>query len=66
MDGEQWVRVCKAADLSREWKRYAVTGPVPADVYRKCGFEFQLRGYGTIWVDAMQMEKGDTPTVFEP
>ncbi|MGI6087560.1 MAG: sugar-binding protein [Kiritimatiellia bacterium] len=65
-DGNKWVATWKTVKVTKEWQRYSVTGPIPANVYRKCGLEFQLRGYGTVWVDAMQLEKGSAPTEFEP
>ncbi|MGI6087557.1 MAG: carbohydrate-binding family 9-like protein [Kiritimatiellia bacterium] len=60
--GAAWKNV----EVTREWKRYTLTGVVPPHVYRKCGLELQVRGYGTVWIDAVQFEKGATPTEFEP
>jgi len=63
-DGSKWIATWKTVKISREWQRYSVTGPIPANV-SELKFELQVRGYGTVWLDAVQLEKGDKPTDFE-
>lgn len=51
--------------LTTTWKRYSITGIIPAKVSEAL-YEVRLRESGTMWVDGMQLERGDTATEFEP
>jgi hypothetical protein len=50
--------------LTTEWRRYSITGVIPARVSEAI-YEVRLREPGTIWIDGVQLERGDTPTEFE-
>lgn len=63
--GTQWETTFKTVRLSKKWKRYSITGPFPANASRRCSFIMLFGDYGKVWVDAVQMEKGDKPTDFE-
>jgi len=64
-DGNKWIETWKPVKISREWKRYAITGPVPANADNYLWVGVQIYEYGTVWLDAMQVEKGVKPTEFE-
>ena len=57
--------------VSTEWKRYSQKVTVPAKVsnhncfYIRVG-ELYKKQAATVWIDAIQFERGDTPTEFEP
>lgn len=50
--------------LSTEWKRYSLLMKVPAHVKSE-NCRFMLSNNGRIWLDALQLEKGDTMTDFQ-
>jgi hypothetical protein len=50
--------------LTTSWKRYSITGVIPAKVSEAI-YEVRLREAGTVWVDGVQLERGDAPTPFE-
>jgi len=52
--------------LTTAWQRYTVTAIVPPGVPEYNKFSVFVLGEGTVWVDAMQLEKGAVPTDFEP
>jgi len=53
--------------LTTEWKRYSITGIIPAKVAKGYSvFEVRLMEPGTMWADNMQLELGNIPTGFEP
>ena len=53
--------------LSNEWTRVSTTIQFPfkgeGDIF---GFHFHVKGTNSVWVDAMQFEKGSAPTPYEP
>jgi len=60
-----WNLPSKRCVLTTSWQRYWVSGIIPAGL----GYSHNLRIFcdkGTIWIDAMQLEKGTEPTVYEP
>ncbi len=57
----------KTVSVSTNWQRVAVTGAIPPGLspYHQFVF-FAGTDDSTVWFDAVQLEKGDTPTDFEP
>jgi hypothetical protein len=51
-------------ELTTDWKRYSITGVIPARVSEAI-YEVRLREPGVMWVDGVQLERGDAPTEFE-
>jgi hypothetical protein len=49
--------------VSRNWKRYTVVLPATEQSYAMIAFHPQQ---GVLWVDAVQVEEGKTPTVYHP
>jgi hypothetical protein len=52
--------------LTRQWKRYWVTGTVPISTSDNPLWGVRTDDVGTMWADALQLEKGSEPTPFEP
>ncbi len=52
--------------LTTEWQRYCVTGTVPVQASDNPLWGVRTDDIGTMWVDAMQLERGTSPTDFEP
>ncbi len=50
--------------LTKQWKRYSFVLKTPKHS-TKSGLALCFNGKGTVWIDAIQLEKGDTPTAFE-
>lgn len=48
-----------------EWRRYSVSGAIPPRVASYNTFRVLFWGEGTVWADAVQVEKGEKPTPFE-
>ncbi len=55
----QWFK------LTKEWRRYSTTIVVPPRAIQYSLFGIGMRGQGTMYVDAVQMEQGGKPTAFE-
>jgi hypothetical protein len=53
-----------ALKLSTEWRRYSITGVIPANV-SEASYEIRLREPGQIWIDGAQLELGAIATEFE-
>jgi len=51
--------------LTTNWQRYVITGNMPSGLSYYDGVRFSA-DKGTVWIDAMQLEKGTEPTVYEP
>ena len=56
----------KEINLTTSWKRYYISGIIPAKVNRYNKFGLWIYGEGTVWADAVQVEEGEEPTEFEP
>jgi len=57
----------KQFELSTEWRRYSETFTIQPGTGKGDHMDgVRVYGEGTAWVDAMQYEKGDAPTEFEP
>jgi hypothetical protein len=55
----------KSVELTTEWKRYSITGELPAQPNEsRCFFELRLYSGETMWADAMQLELGRQATEF--
>ena len=56
----------KTFELEADWQRYTMTWKVPpkSDVERG-RLEISPKHFGTVWLDAMQVEKGMNATDFE-
>ncbi len=54
--------------LTTDWQRYDLPGIViPARAQgNRADFAIMLSNQGTVWLDGVQLEAGDTPTEFEP
>jgi hypothetical protein len=50
--------------LTTSWQRYSITGVIPAKVSEAL-YEVRLREPGTMWVDGVQLERGDVATEYE-
>ncbi len=50
--------------VTREWKRYAWPLKLPARIWLIVNHEAAADGGGTVWLDALQLEKGTEPTEF--
>ncbi len=50
--------------VTREWKRYAWPLKLPARIWLIVNHEAKTGGGGTVWIDALQLEKGMEPTEF--
>ena len=46
------------------WQRFAITGVIPARVSEAL-YEVRLMQPGTMWIDGVQLERGNAPTEFE-
>ena len=64
MNREKPYGECMDITLTTDWKRYAITGVIPARVSEAI-YEVRLRDPGTMWVDGVQLERGAVPTAFE-
>ncbi len=51
--------------LTTSWKRYAITGVIPAKASVGSMFEVRLMEPGVMWVDGLQLEQGAEATEFE-
>lgn len=51
---------------TREWQRCHLTGIIPPGLNPLNQFILSVSGTGTVWLDAIQFEKGSAPTEFEP
>ena len=59
----------KVVQVSRDWKRYEFTfTPTQPFVFVAIGLDLEASGRdrGTLWLDAVQLEKGDRATPYEP
>jgi hypothetical protein len=54
----------KNIKLTTSWQRYSIMGVIPARVSEAL-YEVRLREPGTLWVDGVQLERGEAPTEFE-
>ena len=52
--------------LTTKWKRYYIKGSVPFHSYDNPLWGVRTDDVGTMWVDALQLERGSEPTEFEP
>jgi len=48
------------------WQRYHLSGVVPARMGLENIFQVRVMDNGTVWADALQLEPGEEPSVFEP
>ncbi len=53
-------------ELTTAWKRYEQSGVLAPSINRYHQFGIRVYGQGTVWVDALQVEKGAAPTEFDP
>jgi hypothetical protein len=60
--GDAQERVFK---LTTSWERYAMALTVPAKCNPRQTMMLQTRGKGWVWVDAIQVEKGEEATSFD-
>ena len=52
--------------LSTQWQRVQTSGLVPPRADRDSMIQLRLMEPGRIWADAVQVERGEDPTAFEP
>lgn len=64
MNPEKPYGECTTINLTTSWKRYSITGVIPARVSEAI-HEIRLTQPGTMWVDGVQLERGDAATEFE-
>lgn len=64
MNSEKPYGENKTIKLTTSWQRYSITGIIPAKVSEAI-YEVRLREPGTMWVDGVQLERGEVPTEFE-
>jgi len=64
MNPEKPYGECTTINLTTSWKRYSITGVIPARVSEAI-HEIRLTQPGAMWVDGVQLERGDAPTEFE-
>ena len=50
--------------LTKEWQRFSITGVIAARISEAI-YEIRLREPGVIWIDGVQLERGEVPTEFE-
>lgn len=53
-------------ELTTAWARYEQSGVLAPSINRYHQFGIRVYGKGTVWVDALQVEKGAAPTEFDP
>ena len=53
------------AKVTTEWKRYRCKATLPSRICFICNPTGE-GGPATVWIDALQLESGDTPTAFKP
>ncbi|MDP6355854.1 MAG: hypothetical protein QF473_12165, partial [Planctomycetota bacterium] len=58
----------KTFTLTTQWRRYYEVGTIPANVgrYHSIGLELLKGTTATVWLDAIQLEEGAEPKVFDP
>ena len=55
----------KRVTVNEKWRKYSFTGTIPASVNRHNMFDLSLETTGVIWIDGLQLEKGNKATEFE-
>jgi len=58
----------KTFTLTTKWRRYSEVGVLPGGLgrYHSIGVDVLKANNATVWIDALQLEKGEQPTAFEP
>jgi len=59
--GSKWTLV----RTTKSWRRYSLLCLMPARASRYSTLSLRLIDNGRVWVDALQLEQGETPTAFE-
>lgn len=61
-----WWKQPPIAITSEHWTRYSVSGVIPARLSPYNMFGIVVYGEGTVWADALQVERGEQATPYEP